>query len=303
MPNEGYGNILARLSSTCTFPTEDELGDEENCHICLRSSLQAHGGEVPTKLGCGHVFGMSCLLNWVSSSINIAEGRTSPTCPVCRTPFMNAEASPPRSAEEIEREELSLLFSGLNVREVGTQTLSEPEQWWIGKAERLWTDFRKELVHSLYALYQLEGSSSDPLDLPAAVSCFELCQTLAEAFVSYDRAYNFYHAYCNQDDEFKQSLRLLKWWEGLHRIRGRRVPDGYARLVTHFDTADFRDLGTGFVRKWRVSRALKVPRDEDEDTNTDVVEEDDQRGLASFAEDMRDERTRFLNRVRRLRQV
>lgn len=293
MPNENYGNILGRLSATCSFPTEGELEDD-TCRICLRTSLKAQGDEVPTKLGCGHVFGMSCLLNWTSASF--AQGQTSPTCPVCRAPFLT-EASRFRSAQQIETENLSRLFLDVDIRQVGNSRLSGAEEGWIDEAERLWAVFCREIVDSLYDLHR---NGEDILrDIPAAVSRFELCQTLAETLLSYDKVYNFYQAYCHQDYEFEQNMRLLRWWEDLFRIRGLAVPDTYGSLIAYLDTAD-----AGLMRNWRVSRAFRKTQDDQMDTEDDDMDaQDNQMDLITLAQDMRGSRSRFLDRVAALRQA
>lgn len=292
MPNNDYGEILGRLSTTCTFPTAGEL-DDETCRICLRASLKAHGDEVPTKLGCGHVFGMSCLLNWAST--NLAEGQTSPACPVCRTPFFT-EASRLRSSQQIEADDLARLFLDVDVREVGNVRLSDDEEEWIAEAELLWGIFCERLVDSLYNLHIFNGQYSIQ-DLPAAVSCFKLCQTLAETFLSYDKVHNFYQAYCHQDQEFEQNIRLLRWWEDLYRASGLAVPAAYTRLTTYLDTAD-----AGLMRKWRVSRAFRGTQDSPTDTEDDEMDERNYpTDLAIRAEDMRGSRSRFLARITALR--
>ncbi|KAL8917326.1 MAG: hypothetical protein Q9208_007996 [Pyrenodesmia sp. 3 TL-2023] len=278
MPNENYGNILGRLSATCTFPTAGELEDD-TCRICLRTSLKAQGDEVPTKLGCGHVFGMSCLLNWASTSLT--ECQTPPTCPVCRAPFLT-EGARLRSAHQTETESLSRLFLDVDVREVGNPRLSDAEEEWILEAELLWIDFCRIIVDPpgfFTGHYDIQ-------DIPAAVSRFELCQTLAETFLSYDKVYNFYQAYRHHDHEFEQSVRLLRWWEDLYRTGGLVVPYAYDILTAHLDRAD-----AGLMRKWRVSQAFHV---DPEDSQTD---------LTVFAEDMRVSRSRFLARIAELRQA
>lgn len=85
MPNNNLAKILRKLSQTCTFPTVDELHDT-TCNICLNDSMQKntqHGPEIPVKLPCGHVFGMTCLLTWASSSLPSRK-----LCPCCRRRFL-----------------------------------------------------------------------------------------------------------------------------------------------------------------------------------------------------------------------
>ncbi len=327
MPNANYGKILGSLSTTCTFPCPGKLEDD-TCHICLRESLKPYGDEVPTKLNCGHIFGLSCLLNWASSSL--VEGRTSPNCPICRTPFLT-EASCLQTPQQIEIENLSRVFSNVDLPLVGNRRFSEEEEEWIGHAERLWVAFCGQLVDSLPDLH-LTGLAYFQ-NAPAAVSRFELCQTLAETFLSYEKVYNFYQAYSNQNPEFEQNIRLLRWWENLHMECGLWVPGAYAILTAHLDTAD-----AGLIRNWRISRAFRgIPEeeldtDEDEaDTEDDETDtEDNQTGteenqtdtqdnqmntedsqtdtqhyrmdLVAGAQEMRSSRSRFLARIAELRQ-
>ncbi|KAL8903949.1 MAG: hypothetical protein Q9207_003596 [Kuettlingeria erythrocarpa] len=264
MPNAHFGKILGRLSTSCTFPCQGQLEDDI-CHICLRDSLKPCGDEVPTKLGCGHVFGLSCLLNWASGSL--AEGRTSPNCPICRTPFLT-EALCLQTPQQIETESLSRVFLNVDLPLVGHPRLSEDEEEWIGDAERLWVDFCGQLVDSLLDLH-LTGLAYFQ-DAPAAVSRFELCQTLAETFLSYEKVYNFYQAYSNPSPEFEQNIRLLRWWENLHVECGLTVPNAYGSLIAHLDTAD-----AGLMRNWRISRAFRDTPDEESDTDEDETDTED----------------------------
>ncbi|KAL8727066.1 MAG: hypothetical protein Q9166_006309 [cf. Caloplaca sp. 2 TL-2023] len=98
--NTQYADIVNRLSTNCTFPAADEF-DNHTCCICQENSLVRDGAEVPIKLGCGHVLGMSCILTWTFNQID--EGNISPECPQCRTPFLTYEARSDRAASGYSR--------------------------------------------------------------------------------------------------------------------------------------------------------------------------------------------------------
>ncbi|KAL8670363.1 MAG: hypothetical protein Q9168_005090 [Polycauliona sp. 1 TL-2023] len=85
MPNIHLRYALRKITDNCTFPSTGELLDTR-CHICFSDSLNPNadtGPEIPVRLRCGHVFGMTCLLMWINGS---SEGRG--TCPLCRVVVM-----------------------------------------------------------------------------------------------------------------------------------------------------------------------------------------------------------------------
>ncbi|KAI4118245.1 MAG: hypothetical protein LQ345_001664 [Seirophora villosa] len=281
MPNEHYGDLLGRLSSACTFPTADEF-DDTTCHICLRDSLATHKVETPTKLICGHVFGMGCLLKWASNCI-VQE--IALTCPICRTVFLTRNER--SSQQQSETNELLHLFSDLTVREAGDLTLSDREETWISTAQDYWGLFCNELVDSLETLFTPllrsladDTSSSRSQEVLTLVSHFHLTQTLVENFLSYESVYCFYLAHECQNEEFAHDVRLLRWWEDLHRSHNIDLEDWYGELTAHISTADRSRL-----RRWRVSRALDGGKAE----------------VPRLVRKMKAHRVRFLSRVEGLR--
>ncbi|KAI4191040.1 MAG: hypothetical protein LQ348_003564 [Seirophora lacunosa] len=276
MPNEHYGDLLGRLSSACTFPTADEF-DDTTCHICLRDSLATHKVETPTKLNCGHIFGMGCLLKWASNCIvqDIAI-----TCPICRTVILTRDQR--SSQQESETNELLHLFSDLTVREAGDLTLSDREETWIHTAQDYWGLFCNELVDSLDSLFtpRLADVVPGSVVVSTLISHFHLTQTLVENFLSYESVYCFYLAHKCQNDEFVNDVRSLRWWEDLHRTHNIDLEDWYGELTSHFCTADPTRL-----RRWRVSRALDGGKAE----------------VPRLVRKMRASRVRFLSRVEGLR--
>ena len=57
-----------------------ELGDDFQCTICSEGFLRGENPEVPIKLDCGHVFGMNCILKWLSPLSRSGNN----SCPNCR---------------------------------------------------------------------------------------------------------------------------------------------------------------------------------------------------------------------------
>ena len=57
-----------------------ELGDDFQCTICSEGFLRGENPEVPIRLDCGHVFGMNCILKWLSPLSRSGNN----SCPNCR---------------------------------------------------------------------------------------------------------------------------------------------------------------------------------------------------------------------------
>ncbi|KAM0794912.1 hypothetical protein BDR22DRAFT_637998 [Usnea florida] len=57
-----------------------ELGGDFRCTICSEGFLRGENPEVPIRLDCGHVFGMSCILKWLSPLSRSGNNN----CPNCR---------------------------------------------------------------------------------------------------------------------------------------------------------------------------------------------------------------------------
>jgi hypothetical protein len=76
---------------------EGALAGKSDCYICY--SLISEDGRLPTKKckTCKNIYHSSCLNKWFQSSRNT-------TCPICRSPFVAADA-PRRTAEEIAQME------------------------------------------------------------------------------------------------------------------------------------------------------------------------------------------------------
>ena len=67
MPTIERSEVITQLVTGCTFPKAADLTDltDHSCRICQEPSLEPHGAEIPIKLRCGHVLGMTCLTTWV----------------------------------------------------------------------------------------------------------------------------------------------------------------------------------------------------------------------------------------------
>lgn len=66
-------------------PLASELGDDMSCTICSEPFLRGSNPEVPVRLDCGHIFGMNCILKWLSPVSR--NGNNS--CPNCRHPVFD----------------------------------------------------------------------------------------------------------------------------------------------------------------------------------------------------------------------
>lgn len=62
-----------------------ELENDLHCTICSETFLRGDNPEVPIRLDCGHIFGMNCILKWLSPVSR--NGNNS--CPNCRAPFFD----------------------------------------------------------------------------------------------------------------------------------------------------------------------------------------------------------------------
>lgn len=68
------------IYKTLKVPTSGIVPDaDSSCNICPNSYFEGNSPEIAVKLPCGHHFGMSCALNWLSQADNPQH-----TCPNCR---------------------------------------------------------------------------------------------------------------------------------------------------------------------------------------------------------------------------
>ena len=78
-------NLLDEFLSKTRRLRSSELGNNLTCMLCSESFLRGTNPEVPIRLDCGHIFGMSCILKWLSPVW--VHGNNS--CPCCRNPFFH----------------------------------------------------------------------------------------------------------------------------------------------------------------------------------------------------------------------
>ncbi|KAL8672050.1 MAG: hypothetical protein Q9168_003477 [Polycauliona sp. 1 TL-2023] len=110
-----YADIVDQLVSSSTFPSAADLEDH-NCSICYRGFLEhldASEGEIPIKLRCGHVLGLSCLLRWAFQQVEQLPNN-SHLCPICRRLLVENEQSSGtvlgQSGQERDVDEFADLF-------------------------------------------------------------------------------------------------------------------------------------------------------------------------------------------------
>ena len=77
--------LLNEFLSKARLPVASSLGSDMTCTICTEAFLRGENPEVPVRLDCGHVFGMNCILKWLSPVSR--NGNNS--CPNCRRPIFD----------------------------------------------------------------------------------------------------------------------------------------------------------------------------------------------------------------------
>ncbi|KAL8786933.1 MAG: hypothetical protein Q9213_002475 [Squamulea squamosa] len=234
---EALAEILSKLHNICTFPSIEEL-DREDCSICS-NLYQTDGPEKPIKLGCGHVFGMTCILTWTLDKVGA--GNT-PDCPVCRRPYLNpvenhgmAEALPLVPNERFKA--ILRLASWIPQRQP-----DDAGARWIRQAERLWEIFCNDVLASL-------TEYDDDRGIIRGVDSFLREARDALSILSYGSAYNFYEAReARKARDARDELRPDDF--ALTLKEGRRP---YDSLIYHLDTASERGID---MRNWRITQVF-----------------------------------------------
>ncbi|KAL8771475.1 MAG: hypothetical protein Q9209_003145 [Squamulea sp. 1 TL-2023] len=238
--NETLAEILSKLHNICTFPALERL-DREDCSICS-NEYQTDGPEKPIQLGCGHVFGMTCILTWTLDKVGAGN---IPDCPVCRRPCLNpvenndmAEALaliPDERADAIQR-----LTSWIPHRDESPYVADAA---WVRQAERLWDIFCDDIITTL-------NEPDDFLGIIHGVDNFLHEARDALSILSYGSVYNFYEAReaykardARNDPRLDDHVLILQ--EGQRR---------YESLIYHLDTASARGID---VQNWRISQAFR----------------------------------------------
>lgn len=138
--------LRKRLLEKFTIPTRTELGDEASCSICHNSFLAGETPEIPVKIPCGHVFGMSCIVQWLSRIDGNGD-----TCPICRRRVHGEPSNDPNlAALEEERYWLDTLTQSTLRLTMGTaRPLVGSRKEWADRAEALWRTLCEDLIGSL----------------------------------------------------------------------------------------------------------------------------------------------------------
>ncbi|KAL8953136.1 MAG: hypothetical protein Q9222_001019 [Ikaeria aurantiellina] len=235
MPDDAQSiRIFNWVVSTCTFPSTAEI-DDHTCHICQENTLGPGGSERLTKLGCGHTFGMSCLLDWTFARFR-RDGETAMQCPICKTFFSTSPESETVGDEDLRRWTQNLATWNLgNSEEFDTNTIRT-----IRRAEELWANLCDAVLDTLDRKIV---RSRDPLvnrieDLLCGIGF------LAQRILSFGSVYNFHVA------RSKQAYDLD--WE---TQTGLQIQAPYSELIAHL-----RGMGKGDEdENWRVFQAFEGP--------------------------------------------
>ena len=76
-------HLLNEFLSKSRLLASSELKDNDlSCAICTLPFLEGDNPEVPLRLECGHVFGVGCMLKWLSPTARNSNN----SCPMCRKP-------------------------------------------------------------------------------------------------------------------------------------------------------------------------------------------------------------------------
>ena len=147
---------VQQIKAVCEFPHILNVKDA-NCAIC-HEPLETSGPAEPMELACGHVFGKSCLMEWISQ-----EGTQDPKnaqCPMCRCEVLPRTGKRVQKRAKIHRprkwtpapgsEEESKYHFDRMFREVKNYTpiknemlyygLIKDAKTWMDTAEKLWDD-------------------------------------------------------------------------------------------------------------------------------------------------------------------
>ncbi|MCJ1455996.1 hypothetical protein MMC28_006353 [Mycoblastus sanguinarius] len=142
-PIEPFMKPLLDQLQKCTTPKSSQLEDNVACQICYKPFLTVGNAEIPIKLPCGHIFGVTCVLSWLGPLPQNGPD----ACPLCRQPVFGDLED-----EEAERHEKRFWLNQFDEwtpeggRGVGEQIEVGA---WMQRAEDLWTDFCEQLVQSI----------------------------------------------------------------------------------------------------------------------------------------------------------
>ena len=134
--------MLDRLQEKCSFPKASELKENVICTVCQDPFLSENAPEIPVRLPCGHIMGLSCLLQWLSP---LSTERRRDTCPLCRRPVLGALKEHERRLEVMRRylPEFDAYPENPDRLE---RMKDDAHVAWISRAEELWTNLCEELL-------------------------------------------------------------------------------------------------------------------------------------------------------------
>lgn len=227
--------IFNRILSACTFPGTTELEDHK-CHICQEESL-GNGTEKATKLDCGHILGMACLMKWTLQKVN--EGSVAIPCPFCRMPFLTSPAM--TSQRDIsERDELDIWVENLARWSPGEpESMSNLAISRIKRAEELWDRLCSTILDSIdRSIAPSEHGFTSQIENLLCGTTF-----VAQRILSFGNVYNFQVAYV------AQGFRLDSTF---HEYLGSCLAP-YQELIAHLRTMGAPD------EDWRVYQAFQSP--------------------------------------------
>ncbi|KAL8676426.1 MAG: hypothetical protein Q9224_007288, partial [Gallowayella concinna] len=118
-------------------------------------------------------------------------------------------------------------------------SLSEEQETWVYRAERLWKFFCNDIL-----------SMIDLANVFSVHNYLSLRIGFAISILSFGSVYNFYQDYISPS------------FESLDSYGHEDFPDSYYPLIWHLDRARDvlnSDIDTDGIRKWRVYRALQIP--------------------------------------------
>ena len=246
---EQVGNVVNGVLSFCTFPSPSELQDHK-CYICLNDTLGPNRTEKPTKLRCGHVLGMSCLMTW--ALMKLKAGCTDLPCPFCRESFSAVPATvvaPMRfqglsDLEDSDSEDSDEWNPHLWVNSIQSWSpenraeMSHRDICQIHRAEELWNIFCTAMLDFLdRKISDLEHSPS------IAIMVFLYTHgPLVMDILSWGTVYNFHLARTRlgwrpeRDEHLREQLR-----------------EPYEHLLAHLQMMHVTD------EKWRLFQAFQAP--------------------------------------------
>ncbi|KAL8952394.1 MAG: hypothetical protein Q9222_001703 [Ikaeria aurantiellina] len=187
--NEQSGRSINDLLAACTFPDRTKREDS-TCLICHEKTLGVNGSEIPTRLHCGHVLGLSCLTTRVLGGIL--------HCPLCHAYIITT-----RVAERYPEKGPNVEYKAEWLIDWRSEFLGE----WLGddrivdikRAEELWDSLCTAILDYMETEFHRTDESVN--ELIEWLNCFA-GPTLME-FLGFGNAYNFYSAFTHPQLQYQ----------------------------------------------------------------------------------------------------